>query len=138
MLRIKQLRSFDHGKTFEKKPTLVSVQVNGAFVGTVTPDKQELVRDANILFDVAVDPKSGTLYAVWQDTRFEAPVQAVMFAQSTDGGDHWKVSSAPINKTPDDIKELRRQAFLPSIEVAADGGSSRPTTTSATTARTAS
>ena len=93
VLRIKQLRSFDHGKTFEKKPTLVSVQVNGAFVGTVTPDKQELVRDANILFDVAVDPKSGTLYAVWQDTRFEAPVQAVMFAQSTDGGDHWKVSS---------------------------------------------
>ncbi len=121
VLRIKQLRSFDRGKTFEKKPTLVSVQVNGAFVGTVTPDKQELVRDANILFDVAVDPKSGTLYAVWQDTRFEAPVQAVMFAQSTDGGDHWKVSSGPVNKTPDDIKELRRQAFLPSIEVAADG-----------------
>src|SRR4051794_40143987 len=82
VLRIKLLRSFDHGRTFEKKPMLVSVQVNGAFIGTVTPDKQELVRDANILFDVAVDPKSGTLYAVWQDTRFEAPVQAVMFAQS--------------------------------------------------------
>ena len=87
--------------------------------GVVTPDTEELVRDASILFDVAVDRRNGNLYLVWQDVRFSG-VDEVAFAMSTDGGNRW---SAPvkINKTPRNRNELREQVILPSVEVAANG-----------------
>ena len=47
--------------------------------GVVTPDAQEPVRDASILFDVAVDPENGNLYLVWQDVRFRG-VDEVAFS----------------------------------------------------------
>ena len=77
------------------------------------------MRDASILFDVAVDPHRGTLYLVWQDVRFRG-VEEVAFAQSGDDGQTW---STPIrvNRTPANQNPLRQQAFLPSIEVGARG-----------------
>jgi len=44
------------------------------------------------IFDVAVYPDNGTLYAVWQDTRF-TDVDAIAFSMFTDGGFTW---STPI------------------------------------------
>ena len=88
--------------------------------GVVTPDDEVPVRDASILFDVAVDPGNGNLYAVWQDIRFNGMDQ-IAFSMSTDGGLTW---SAPIkvNQTPAiPDHPLRAQAFLPSVAVAADG-----------------
>jgi len=72
------------------------------------------------LFGVAVDSHNGNLYAVWEDTRFSGgQYGSIAFAQSTDGGFTW---SEPIrlNKTPDNIAPANRQAFLPSVAVAAD------------------
>jgi len=88
--------------------------------GAVTPDKGEPVRDASILFDVAVDPSNGNLYAVWQDIRFNG-FEQIAFSMSTDGGYTW---SAPIkvNQTPPNTDNfLRAQAFLPSIAATEDG-----------------
>lgn len=114
--RIGLIRSFDKGATWRgpRYPAAIAT-VNGV----VTPDTQELVRDASILFDVAVDRRNGNLYLVWQDVRFGG-VDEVAFVMSTDGGYAW---SAPvkINKTPGNGNELRRQAFVPSVEVAANG-----------------
>ena len=78
----------------------------------VTPDLGIPVRDASILFDVAVDPNSGALYAVWQDARFSG-FDEVAFTMSSDGGFTW---SAPIkvSQTPGNSISLRQQAFLPS------------------------
>ena len=87
--------------------------------GIVTPDTQELVRDASILFDVAVDRRNGNLYLVWQDVRFNG-VDEVAFSMSTDGGNTWS-SPVKINKTPPNANPLRQQVFVPSIEVAANG-----------------
>ena len=111
-LRIDLLRSTDKGVTFQKPPKFVDFIDT---VGVVTPDKQEPVRDASILFDTAVDPTSGALYVVWQDARFRG-VDEIAFAQSTDGGRTW---SAPIriNRTPYNRNPLRKQAFIPSVEV---------------------
>ena len=87
--------------------------------GTITPDEQEPVRDAASLFDVAVDPRFGTLYAVWQDTRFRG-VDEVAFSQSTDDGASW-TPPVRINRTPASANLLRQQAFVPSVAVAGDG-----------------
>jgi hypothetical protein len=116
--QIELLRSSDKGRTFERRPTLVS-PIFASFSGTITPDQQEGVRDAAILFDAAVDPRNGALYVVWQDIRFRG-VEEVAFSQSADGGRSW---SAPvrINKTPADANRLRQQAFVPSIEVGPGG-----------------
>jgi hypothetical protein len=87
------------------------------------------VRSQDILPEVAVDPNDGTLYAVWQDARFSNNgnfsdgnllFDDVAFAMSTDGGFTW---SAPVkvNKTPANIPLANRQAFIPSVDVAADG-----------------
>src|SRR5207248_8778041 len=75
---------------------------------------------AGIAFE-AVDRHSGTLYAVWEDSRFShGQYNSIAFADSTDGGLTW---SAPIqvNQTPTSIPPADRQAFRPSIAVAADG-----------------
>jgi hypothetical protein len=87
--------------------------------GTLSPNLQESVRDGSILFDVAVDPVNGALYAVWQDNRFRG-IDEVAFAQSTDGGGTWS-NTIRISQTPADRNELREQAFIPSIAVGARG-----------------
>jgi hypothetical protein len=114
--RIGLIRSFDKGATWRGPRYAAAIAtVNGV----VTPDTEELVRDGSILFDVAVDRRNGNLYLVWQDVRFNG-VDEVAFAMSTDGGNRW---SAPvkISKTPGNRNELREQAFVPSVEVAANG-----------------
>jgi hypothetical protein len=114
--RLELIRSRDKGKTWERKPTVAAVQVT---FGSITPDKQETIRDAAFLFDVAVDPTNGNLYAVEQDFRFHA-VEEVSFLMSTDGGDTW---SRPIriNQTPPNPNVLRRQAIIPSVAVGPGG-----------------
>jgi hypothetical protein len=89
-------------------------------IGTFTPDDLIPVRDGFLLFDVAVDPDDGSLYAVWQDARFNG-FDEVAFTMSTDGGYTWSVP-IKINQTPPNANPLRQQAFLPSVEVAGDTG----------------
>jgi hypothetical protein len=111
--------STDKGQTW--LPGGRPVRTNKIFsLGAVTPDDRKPVRDASILFDVAVDAKNGNLYAVWQDIRFGEGIEQIAFSMSLDGGFTW---SAPvkINQAPDDIPLLRQQAFLPSVAVADNG-----------------
>jgi len=112
------LRSDDKGATW--LPRNKPIRTNRIFSnGAVTPDAEVPVRDASILFDVAVDSVNGNLYAVWQDIRFHG-IEEVAFSQSTDGGYTW---SAPIkiNQTPPNVNLLKQQAFLPSVAVNSDG-----------------
>ena len=110
------LRSTDQGRKWQWRGR--PIYAAGIFsYGAETPDEGIPVRDASLLFDVAVDPNYGYLYAVWQDIRFNG-IEEVAFSMSTDGGFTW---SAPIkiNKTPENTENpLRQQAFLPSVEVA--------------------
>jgi hypothetical protein len=100
-------------RTNQMVPTLVTDPENGVLVYTANP--------INDVSDVAVDPHSGTLYAVWQDSRFSGgQYTSIAFSQSTDGGATWSTPIA-INQTPTYILPGNRQAFVPSIAVAEDG-----------------
>ena len=89
-------------------------------LGVSTPDKGVPVRDADILFDVAVDRNSGKVYAVWQDARFTGFDQ-IAFSQSKTLGFVWS-NPIKINLTPANAENPRRQqAFLPSVVVTSDG-----------------
>ncbi len=71
--------------------------------------------------DYAVDPASGNLYAVWRDARFSKGQHfSIAFSMSSDGGFTWS-TPIQVNQTPNNIDVLNREAFVPSVAVAADG-----------------
>jgi hypothetical protein len=109
------MRSTDKGATwtgpFEALPQ--------RFQGALDPDTGRRIRAEGAVFDIAAD-RTGNLYAAWQDSRFRG-VDEIAFSQSSDGGDSW---SAPVrvSQTPaSSSNPLDQQAFVPQIDVAADG-----------------
>jgi hypothetical protein len=128
--KLSLLRSSDHGQTW--LPTngpipvadilaLTDTDTVPGMDGVPDPDGGNPIKAPNPLFDVAVDPTNGNLYAVWQDTRFSnGQYNSIAFAMSTDGGFTWSIP-IKINLTPDTIPIGNRQAFIPSVAVAADG-----------------
>jgi hypothetical protein len=110
------VKSNNKGATFSAEQT--AMPINVTLRGTQTPDAKEPVRDANILFDVAVDRGNGNLYLVWQDGQYQN-LDRVFFSMSTTSGNSWS-KPVLIAKTPANQNKLREQSFVPSIEVADD------------------
>jgi hypothetical protein len=113
------IRSADHGATWSSP--IVAAQVMR--IGTFDPFNGATVRSGDILPEVAADPSSGNLYAVWEDSRFSlrGVYDSVAFSMSSDGGLTWS-SPVAINHTPANLAApLDSQAFNPSIAVGADG-----------------
>ena len=118
-------RSFDHGITWDKKlKRVVKTQPHSAFdfngTGVFDPQSHQALRTGDVIPAVAVDPVTGTIYAVWQDSQFSGNgFDEIAFAQSVDGR-KWS-KPIKINQTPGQGPGPNRQAFNPSIRVAADG-----------------
>jgi hypothetical protein len=126
-LSIGHIKSSDKGASWTAPAFANDIQV----VRVVTPDTGELIRDASILYSVAVNPVSGAIYLAWQDDRFSTatcttpagsiPIDGIVFSESDDGGGTW---SAPvmINKTPANAANpCRQQAFIPAVVATGDG-----------------
>jgi hypothetical protein len=124
------IRSSDHGKTWLPGDRPIAVADMLALgdtyaipgvAGVANPDGGFAIRAPGFLFDVAIDPSNGNLYTVWQDARFSNfQYPSIAFAMSADGGLTWS-TPIKINQTPDNIPVGNRQAFIPSVAVAADG-----------------
>ncbi len=110
------VKSTDKGATFG--PMVKAFDLIVTANGTVTPDAEEPVRDANILFDTAVDPENGNIYVVWQDGR-SGNIDRVAYSMSRNAGRSWS-SPLFINATPPNANLKREQAFVPSVEVGDD------------------
>jgi hypothetical protein len=103
-------RSTDHGATWSKPITIDKITE----VGTLIPDGSFPVRAGGD--DIAVDPVSGDLYAVWTDSRFnDGAHNDVVLSKSTDGGLTW---SAPAKVSKNSVGV---GAFTPSVDVNDDG-----------------
>jgi hypothetical protein len=104
-------RSTDHGATWTPKPiTIATVEE----VAHRIPDGSFPVRAGGD--DIAVDPVSGALYAVWTDGRFnDGSHNDIVLSKSSDGGLTW---SAPlkVSGNPSGV-----DAHTPSVEVNASG-----------------
>jgi len=114
------IRSTDHGRTWSA-PIAITPSVDP--VPIVDPDTGAAVRSANVIPDIAVDPRTGALYVVTQQL-YDLPNgpldPGINLFTSTDGGRTW---SAPVrvNQTPTNIPAADQQAFDPMVAVAADG-----------------
>lgn len=111
------LRSPDRGATWSA-PTIVATQRP---VGVRDPDTRNKVRVGAGLPEIGVDSVTGRLYAVWMDSRFSGgSIDEIAISVSDDAGLSW-TTPIRVNKTPVSIPLLNRQAFTPSVEVAANG-----------------
>jgi hypothetical protein len=138
---IAAIRSADHGATWTKQEVIISDFQRGI---VLDPDDGAFHRTGDINPEAAVDPATGRIYVVWQDSRF-GPRSSIALSSSPDGGLTW---SAPIrvNQTPAaDTGEPagNNQAFTPMVQVlnngivavsyydfrnnTADGGATTPT-----------
>ena len=108
-------RSTNGGANWSK-PIVVS---NNPVANDVDPDTGFPLRTgADIgggLPDIAVDPSSGALYVVWEDSRFGVTYNDVVMSKSTDDGRTWS-SPKKVNQTPPGV-----EAFTPMVDVLADG-----------------
>ena len=85
------------------------------FENVCDPDTGEPVRAGTSIPDLAVDPVSGRIYAVWADGRFSGGTTTdVVLSSSTDG----RTWTAPVkvNQTP-----VPAAAFNPAVAVSSDG-----------------
>jgi probable HAF family extracellular repeat protein len=121
------LRSSDHGQTWSApiaavvQEPLIDPRVQPPNALVTDPNTGQAV-EAHPMFDsIAVDPNSGNLYAVWIDARFSnGQHNSIALSMSSDGGFTW---STPIqaNQTPNTVPPLDRQAWNPTVAVAANG-----------------
>jgi hypothetical protein len=121
------LRSSDQGQTWSGpisavvQQPLIDPTIQPLNATVTDPDTGHAV-EAHPFFDsIAVGRKSGNLYAVWLDGRFSNfQYNSIALSMSTDGGFTW---SRPIqvNQTPNSVPPIDRQAWNPTVAVAADG-----------------
>jgi hypothetical protein len=117
------IRSSDHGATWSKRAIIVDRHntFQGLVVDPDDPNTQtRTVRTGDIIPQVTVDPNSGAIYVVFQDSRFNGVRSSIAFSQSLDGGLTWS-PTIKINKTPPNISVGNQQAFNPVVTVLADG-----------------
>jgi hypothetical protein len=101
------MRSTDRGATWSE-PVMVG-QMRAA-------ENSARFRAGQVLPDFAVDPRSGTVAAVWLDGRFDSSRRAgVALSTSSDGGRSW-TEPKRVNQTPAGVP-----AVLPSVAYAPDG-----------------
>jgi hypothetical protein len=109
------MRSTDKGATWSPAQVVQRLSFDGAF----DPDTDQPIRAEACCPEVAVDPNNGNLYATWQDNRF-AGVDQIAFSMSTDGGNSWS-KPIKVSQTPPSSSVANEQAWVPAVEVAADG-----------------
>ncbi|GAB2953624.1 sialidase family protein [Nonomuraea fastidiosa] len=115
--QVRAIRSDDRGATWSDPVTIAGYTA----AQPLLPDTPwvPLIAPGTVA-DIAVDQRSGGLYAVWADATLSTSLSAIALSYSADGGRTW---SAPrkINLTPDSPAFGAGQAFLPQVEVAGDG-----------------
>lgn len=112
------IRSTDHGRTW----SAASVIATGAALALNDPETGVPIRSGDTMPSIAADPRTGALYVVFQGLELTdgTRLDGILLSNSTDVGKSWSKPVA-INKTPQNLPAANRQAFDPSVKVAADG-----------------
>ena len=110
------VRSSDHGATWS--PGYLPLDLVNS--PAVTPNLQQAIRSADILYSIAVDQTNNVIYLTWQDTRFTGQNE-IAWVYSPDGGYSWS-EPVRVNQTPRNPgNPLFQQALIPAVAAASDG-----------------
>lgn len=100
------VRSRDGGRTWSAPVAVSRIDYHPVRIHGV------LVRSGDYLPSFAGDPVTGTLYAVWQDSRFSRPGHAkIALAASADGGLRWS-RPVRIDRSPGDVPAFTAQVSV--------------------------
>ena len=110
-IKLAVLRSTDRGATWSAPLFIDDIGT----IGITDAKTGEPVRTSDFLPDIAVDPRTGRTYIVWQDARPSGGRRdGIVISSSADGGRTWS-SPVQVNGAP------QAQAFTPSVDVDRDG-----------------
>jgi len=112
---VENVASHDGGKSWGPRQLVSESQV----VGVVDPATGAPIRTGDIIPEPAIDPRSGRLYAVWQDPRFnrvDPNEHQVLISSSSFGGLAGTWSDPVLVNDPND-----RAAFTPAVKVLRGG-----------------
>jgi len=106
--------SHDGGLTWGARQIVSDSQT----VGVTDPDTGDPLRTGDIIPQPAIDPASGRLYVVWQDSRANAtdPSEDALFVSSSTSGLTGTWSAPAVVNDPGD-----EAAFTPAVKVLGDG-----------------
>ncbi len=111
VFEVAAIRSVDQGMTWSAPVMISPLEA----IGVKDASASVFVRSAAELPQVAADPASGAVHAIWQDARFSNfTVEGIAMSTSTDGGVTWS-APAQVNQDPSTA------AFNPAIAVLPDG-----------------
>lgn len=114
-LTIEDVASHDGGLTWGARQIVSDSQT----VGVSDPNTGDFLRTGDIIPQPAIDPATGRLYVVWQDSRAnstDANEDALFISSSTLGGLTGTWSTPAVVNEPND-----EAAFTPAIKVLGDG-----------------
>ncbi|MFC4587982.1 sialidase family protein [Sphaerisporangium corydalis] len=114
--RIRSVRSTDGGTTWSAPVTVTTTVVNDPLL----PDVTSPVSARGLIPDIAVDRRTGALYAVWGDGSLATSRSSIGLSASFDGGRHW-TRPIRVDKSPQSPPGGAGQAFLPQVDVDDDG-----------------
>ncbi|SAL88711.1 BNR/Asp-box repeat-containing protein [Caballeronia arvi] len=101
------VKSTDDGATWTKPQIIADMRT----VGVTNPNTGKALRTGDIIPEPAIDPATGQLYVVWQDSRFNGgQFDEIALSTSTNGGNTWS-TPIPVNT------RTGRAAFNPSVRV---------------------
>jgi hypothetical protein len=115
--QVAAMRSTDGGVTWSSPLIVADLRA----VATTDPESGAPVNQGSAqLTAVVVDRVQGRVYVVWQDARFNGgAADGIALSSSDDGGRTW-TPVVQVNRTPARNPVADRQAFAPSVAVAAD------------------
>jgi hypothetical protein len=109
---ISAIRSTDNGASWTQKEITISPFPRGI---VRDPDDNAAHRTGDINPEAAVDPNTGAIYVVWQDSSF-GPRSSIALSRSIDGGLTWSMP-IKVNATPTSVPLGNQQAFTPMVAV---------------------
>jgi hypothetical protein len=100
---------------------LVDPNAKPATALVTDPDTGQGIEVHPMFPSIALDHKSGNLYAVWIDARFSNfQYNGIAYSMSADGGFTWS-KPIQVNQTPNSVAPADRQAWNPTVAVSANG-----------------
>jgi hypothetical protein len=116
---LQAVRSTDGGATWSAPQKIADMRTRIAIQDPETGD--HVSHTTSVLSDTAADPRTGRLYAAWQDARFTGgAADGIALISSGDGGRTW-TEPVKANRTPTTIPAGDQQAFTVSVEAGRDG-----------------
>ncbi len=113
------VKSADGGTTWTPPQVVAEMDpiVDFDSIGVVDPNTGQIIRTGDIIPEPAIDPTSGALYVVWQDSDFtKRKSDQIAITASSDGGAHWTAPARVSVNTPDN-----RSAFTATVKVDSAG-----------------